>query len=68
MFVGDFIFEGSIGRTDLGGSDEAMAQSLQSFLDTYSDDIILYPGHGCKTTIGNERNNLNYFIEILKKY
>ena len=45
MFTGDFIFNHSIGRTDLGGNDEDMKNSLAKFKQ-YDDDIILYPGHG----------------------
>ncbi len=60
MFVGDFIFRNSIGRTDLGGSDPAMIKSLNDFLK-YPDDIVLYPGHGPTTTLGYEKNNFKYY-------
>lgn len=61
MFTGDFIFKDGIGRTDLGGNDKDMIDSINNFLK-YNDDIILYPGHGPTTTLGIEKNNLlNYY-------
>ena len=60
MFVGDFIFEGTIGRCDLPGGDfEKMKKSLSN-LKNFDKDIILYPGHGNKTTIENELLNNPY--------
>lgn len=51
MFTGDFIFKGAIGRTDLeGGNYLEMINSLKK-IDKYNKDIILYPGHGDKTTL-----------------
>ena len=61
MFVGDFIFYGSIGRTDLGGNISDMKKSIESIL-LYDDDIKLYPGHFIPTKIGIERNNLMNII------
>jgi glyoxylase-like metal-dependent hydrolase (beta-lactamase superfamily II) len=53
--VGDVIFQGSIGRTDLpGGDHDVMMQTLRRFLPM-PDDMILYPGHGPETTIGAEK-------------
>ena len=61
MFIGDFIFKESIGRTDLpGGSDEEMKNSIQKII-AYEDDIKLYPGHYDKTTIGYEKENNPFF-------
>lgn len=52
MFTGDFIFKGAIGRTDLpGGNMESMINSLNK-MRGYNKDIIIYPGHGDKTTLG----------------
>ena len=60
MFVGDFIFKESVGRTDLpGGSPEELQESLKWLL-TYDDSIMLYPGHYDSTTIGYERKNNPY--------
>ena len=57
MFVGDFIFKESVGRTDLpGGSDEEMKSSIQKILN-YPDDITLYPGHNEITNLKYEKEN-----------
>lgn len=64
MFVGDFIFYGSIGRTDLGGNDLDMKKSIESIL-LYDDDIKLYPGHFIPTSIGIERHNLENIIKMI---
>jgi glyoxylase-like metal-dependent hydrolase (beta-lactamase superfamily II) len=62
--VGDLLFAGGIGRTDLhGGDDEAMAKSLRRIMQL-PDSTIVYPGHGPATTIGEERER-NPFIESL---
>lgn len=64
MFVGDFIFENSIGRTDLeGGNFEEMKKSIQK-VKTYPDDITIYPGHGNKTTLGSEKKNNPFLKEV----
>lgn len=60
MFVGDFIFYNSIGRTDLGGSDKLMQQSLEN-ISKYPDDIVIYPGHGPKTKLSHEIDNFKYY-------
>lgn len=54
MFVGDFIFKGTIGRCDLeGGNFMVMKESLEK-LKKYDLNIKLYPGHGKDTTIKDE--------------
>lgn len=54
MFVGDFIFEESIGRIDLeGGDEEEMAYSLRE-LKKLDKEIKLYPGHGNTTDLAHE--------------
>jgi len=53
--VGDVLFQGSIGRTDLpGGDHQVMMRTLERFLPM-ADDTIVYSGHGPETTIGDER-------------
>lgn len=59
MFVGDFIFKDSIGRTDLGGNMNDMLNSIRK-IKNYGN-IILYPGHGTKTTLDYEKKNNYYF-------
>jgi hydroxyacylglutathione hydrolase len=55
-FVGDAIFAGSVGRTDLpGGSMEQLLQSIRAEIYSLPDDTTLYPGHGPATTVGAEK-------------
>ena len=63
MFVGDFIFKGSIGRLDFGGNETDMKNSLK-LIKKYPDDIIIYPGHNESTILGLEKNNY-YFNEYI---
>jgi glyoxylase-like metal-dependent hydrolase (beta-lactamase superfamily II) len=56
LFVGDTLFAGSIGRTDLPGGDYGtLIHSIRSVLFAFGDDAVVYPGHGPTTTIGQER-------------
>ena len=61
MFVGDFVFKGTIGRTDLPtGNNIEMEESINK-IKQYNKNIIIYPGHGESTTIENEIK-YNYFF------
>ncbi len=54
--VGDALFAGSVGRTDLPGGDaETLLASIRDQLMTLPDDTVVHPGHGPETTIGRER-------------
>ena len=54
--VGDVVFQGSIGRTDLPGGDfRTLMTSIRDQVLTLPDDTILHPGHGPATTVGFER-------------
>ena len=54
MFVGDFVFKESIGRTDLEtGNNEEMKKSIKK-IKTFPEETTLYPGHGEETTLKNE--------------
>jgi hydroxyacylglutathione hydrolase len=65
LFVGDVLFAGSIGRTDLpGGSMEVMADSLRR-LAALPEDYDVYPGHGQSTTLDCERR-INPYIRMLR--
>jgi hydroxyacylglutathione hydrolase len=56
VFVGDCLFAGSVGRTDLpGGSTEQLMDSLLNKILPLGDDVVVYSGHGPETTIGRER-------------
>jgi len=64
LFVGDTLFAGSVGRTDLpdtGGDFEVLAASIHTQLWPLEGDTIVYPGHGPLTTIGHERRT-NPFV------
>ncbi len=56
VFVGDCLFQGSIGRTDLpGGNYEQLIASITDQILTLDDETVVYSGHGPETTIGDER-------------
>lgn len=56
VFTGDTLFAGSVGRTDLSEGDEVLLmRSIKERLFKLDDDIIIYPGHGPESTIGNEK-------------
>lgn len=56
VFVGDVLFTGSVGRSDLpGGDSEALLRSIRGKLLPLGDDVRVLPGHGPATTIGRER-------------
>jgi hydroxyacylglutathione hydrolase len=56
LFVGDTLFAGSIGRTDLpGGSLPTLLRSIREVLFSFPDETVVYSGHGEATTIGREK-------------
>lgn len=58
LLAGDTLFHGSIGRTDLpGGSFPQILSSIREKLLVLPDEMIVYPGHGDTTTIGDEREH-----------
>jgi hydroxyacylglutathione hydrolase len=66
LFVGDTLFAGSIGRTDLpGGNYETLLTAITQVLFTYPDESIVYSGHGPETTIGRERATNPFVLEYL---
>jgi len=63
-FVGDVIFRGSIGRTDLPGSDAgAMRTSLRGLLSLPGDTVV-YPGHGTATTMETEKRTNPFLLSL----
>jgi len=66
LFVGDTLFAGSIGRTDLpGGNYDVLMASITRVLFPLGDDAIVHPGHGPDTTIGRERTTNPFVLEYL---
>jgi glyoxylase-like metal-dependent hydrolase (beta-lactamase superfamily II) len=66
LFVGDTLFSGSIGRTDLPGGDYAvLMRSITQVLFSLGDDSVVHPGHGPDTTIGRERTTNPFVLEYM---
>jgi len=64
LFVGDLLFAGSIGRTDLpGGSKEGMLRSLRRIL-SLPGDYLIYPGHGPATSLERERHENPFLVDL----
>jgi glyoxylase-like metal-dependent hydrolase (beta-lactamase superfamily II) len=62
MLVGDTLFAGSVGRTDLPGGDwDTLVDSIRRKLFVLPDDVLCLPGHEGQTTIGRERRS-NPFV------
>ncbi len=58
LFVGDTLFAGSVGRTDLPGGDHAtLLRSIRDVLFAFPDNTPVHPGHGDSTTIGREKSS-----------
>ena len=56
LYSGDTLFEGSVGRTDFPtGSMSSLVRSIKDKLLVLPEDVTVYPGHGEKTTIGDEK-------------
>jgi len=65
VFVGDCLFAGSIGRTDLpGGNFERLMNSINDKILTLGDDFTVYTGHGEETTIGREKTTNPFLTGI----
>jgi len=63
--VGDVLFAGSIGRTDLpGGSHQQLLKSIADKLLPLPDDVAILNGHGPATTIGRERATNPFVQEV----
>ena len=64
LFVGDTLFAGAIGRTDLPGGDyNTLLTSITGVLYIFGDDARVYSGHGIATTIGEERRTNPFLLE-----
>jgi glyoxylase-like metal-dependent hydrolase (beta-lactamase superfamily II) len=63
LFVGDVLFAGSIGRTDLPGGDlNTLLSSIRTVLFSFPDETPVYAGHGEPTTIGRERRTNPFLV------
>ena len=61
--MGDVLFQGSVGRTDLPrGSHETLIRSIREKILPLGDDVAFLPGHGPASNIGEERRN-NPFLQ-----
>lgn len=68
LFVGDTLFAGSIGRTDLPGGDyDVLMRSITNVLFPLGDDAVVHPGHGPDTTIRRERTTNPFVLEYLAR-
>jgi len=66
LFVGDTLFAGSIGRTDLPGGDHSvLMRSITRVLFALGDASIVHPGHGPDTTIERERTTNPFVLDYL---
>ena len=68
LFVGDTLFAGSIGRTDLPGGDYGtLMASITQVLFPLGDPSVVHPGHGPDTTIARERTTNPFVLEYLSQ-
>ena len=59
LFTGDCLFPGGLGRTTKPAEFDSLFRDVSSkVFDVYSDDTVVYPGHGDDTTLGAERPHL----------
>ncbi|HWR16203.1 MAG TPA: MBL fold metallo-hydrolase [Terriglobales bacterium] len=63
LIAGDTLFAGSIGRTDLPGGDfDKIMRSLHQQLMQLPDEVVVIPGHGPATTIGEEKETNPFLV------
>ncbi len=62
--MGDVLFQGSIGRTDLpGGNHATLLASIRDKILPLGDDVVFLPGHGEASRIGVERTSNPFLVE-----
>lgn len=67
-FVGDCVFAGSIGRTDLpGGDGPTLLRSITRTILSLPEETVLYPGHGPATTVARERASNPFLLELAEE-
>jgi glyoxylase-like metal-dependent hydrolase (beta-lactamase superfamily II) len=68
IFSGDVLFQGSVGRTDLPGSDHpTLMRSIATLLETLPDETGVLPGHMGPTTLGAERSSNPFLRELASR-
>jgi len=68
LFVGDTLFAGSIGRTDLPGGDyERLMRSITEVIFPLGDTAIVHPGHGPDTTVARERTTNPFVLDYASR-
>ena len=69
IFVGDTLFQGSIGRTDLPGGDRKIIdKSLIKLINKLNPKTTVYSGHGPSTSIGFEKINNPFLIQLQNNF
>ncbi|MCG0275878.1 MAG: MBL fold metallo-hydrolase [Thermosediminibacteraceae bacterium] len=69
LFSGDTLFAGSVGRTDFpGGSYRELINSIKSKLLIFEEDVRILPGHGSESSIGAEKTNNPFVLNIIKYF
>jgi glyoxylase-like metal-dependent hydrolase (beta-lactamase superfamily II) len=65
LFSGDVLFQGSVGRVDLPGGDwPTLLSSIQSLVDDFAPETVVYPGHMGITTLERERATNPFLAEL----
>lgn len=63
LFTGDTLFCQGIGRTDFPGADgDLIIESIKNKLFKLEDDIVIYPGHGASSVLGEEKKNNPFLL------
>ena len=66
LFTGDTLLNEKIGRTDLPGGNEQVLKESLKIISKIPKQTNIYPGHGTSSTIGNELQYNNSFIQSLQ--
>jgi hydroxyacylglutathione hydrolase len=68
LLSGDVLFQGGVGRVDLPGGDWAtLLSSIDSLMERFPEDTIVYPGHMGTTTLGRERASNPFLRELAER-
>ena len=68
ILSGDVLFQGSVGRVDLPGGDwPTLLGSIESLVDRFPEDTVVYPGHMGTTTLGRERASNPFLRELAER-